>query len=127
MTLTLAPDIERTLTDALRAHADIIALNTRIRVTPPDDKSTSWVQVTVISARQVNHPDHLTEFMVQLNCVAGATGGVPEANTLQRTVRAVLGTLTPPASIVGIHRDQDTDMEPARDWVALTALIWAHP
>lgn len=127
MTLTLAPDIEKTVADTLRAHADIIALNTRIRVTPPDDKTTSWVQITVISARQVNQPDHLTEFMLQINCVAGATGGVPEANTLQRTVRAVLGTLTPPAVIVGVHRDRDTELEPARDWVALTALVYAHP
>lgn len=132
--LTLTPDIERITTDYLRAHADIVALSTRIRVTTPDDKTTSWVRVTKLSSPQVNYPDHLVQFMCQLDCYAGATGGVPEVNTLERTVRAVLGTLPDASSsavvtkvdFIGGMRDVDRDLEPARDRVVLTALIYAH-
>jgi methionine synthase I (cobalamin-dependent) len=127
MSLTLIPDIEKVCADYLRAHADVVALNTRIRVTTPPDKSTSWVLITKIDAPQVNHPDHLVQFMVQFDCYAGATGGVPEVNTLERTVRAVLGTLpNAGVQILGGPRQVDTGMEPARDRVILTAYIWAH-
>lgn len=133
--LTLAPDIERIVTDYLRAHADIVALSTRIRVTTPDDKTTSWVRVTKLSSPQVNQPDHLAENMIQCDLYAGATGGVPEVNTLERTVRAVLGTMSQATHSGGVVtrvdflgglRDVDGDLEPARDRVVLTALVYAH-
>jgi hypothetical protein len=132
--LTLIPDIEKIVTDYLRAHADIVALNTRIRVTPPDDKSTSWVKVTKLSAPSVNSPDHLIEYMTQFDCFAGESGGVPEVNTLSRTVRAVVKSMegvTGAATITGVHfqdgpRNVDPDLEKARDRVTMTAFIWAH-
>jgi hypothetical protein len=127
MPLTMVPDTERIVSDYLRTHADITALSTRIVGKTPDNKSTSWVRVTELSAPQVNQPDHLIEAMIQFDCYAGATGGQPEANTLARTVRAVLGTL-PNAGvrILGGPRGVDTDLEPARDYKILTALVWVH-
>jgi hypothetical protein len=127
MTLTLIPDVEKLCADHLRAHADIVALNTRIRVTTPPDKSTSWVLITKINSPQVNSPDHLVQFLVQFDCYAGATGGVPEVNTLERTVRAALGELpNAGVEILGGPRSVDTDLEPARDRVTLDAYIYAH-
>lgn len=131
MPLTLVPDIERVASDYLRTHADIVALSTRIVGKTPDSKATSWVRVTKLDGPQVNQPDHLVEFMVQFDCYAGVTGGQPEVNTLERTVRAVLGTLPGTGGVTGVQvlggpRGLDTDLEPARDRAILTALIWAH-
>lgn len=128
MALTLSPDVEKVVSDYLRTHADIVALNTRIVGKTPDSKSTSWVRVTKLDAPQVNQPDWLRAFLVQCDCYAGATGGQPEANLLCRTVEAVLGAL-PNAGvrILGGPRGLDTDLEPARDRAITTAHIWLHP
>lgn len=127
MTLTLAPDIERLVSDYLRTHADITALNTRIVGKTPDSKATSWVRVTKLDAPQVNQPDWLRDFLVQFDCYAGSTGGQPEANLLARTVEAVLGTFpNAGVQILGGPRGLDTDIEPARDRVITSARIWAH-
>lgn len=127
MALTLIPDIERVASDYLRTHADIVALSTRIVGKTPDSKTTSWVRVTELDSPQVNHPDHLVEFMVQCDCYAGATGGQPEVKTLARTVRAVMGTL-PNAGVtaLGGPRGLDTDLEPARDNKVEVFLVYAH-
>lgn len=128
MALTLAPDVEKVVSDYLRIHADIVALNTRIVGKTPDNKSTSWVRVTKLDNPQVNQPNWLRAFLLQLDCYAGATGGQPEANLLCRTVEAVLWTL-PNAGvrILGGPRLLDTDLEPARDRVITTAEVWLHP
>lgn len=138
MTLATVVDIERLVSDYLRTHADIVALSTRIVGKTPDSKTTSWVRVTEINAPQVNQPDYLTEFMVQFDCYAGepgsASGGQPGANALARAVRAVVGTLPGTHALgtvtnvqfLGGPRGVDTDLEPARDYKTITALIWAH-
>lgn len=134
MTLTTVPDVERLVSDYLRTHADITALNTRIVGKSPESKTTSWVRVTELDSPQVNQPDHLVESLMQFDCYAGATGGQPEANTLARTVRAVLGTLPGTHSggvvsgvrVLGGPRQLDTDLEPARDMKIVEALVWAH-
>jgi hypothetical protein len=135
MTLTLAPDVEKIASDYLRTHADIVALNTRIVGKTPDLKTTSWVRVTELNGSQVGLPHHLQESLMQFDCYAGATGGQPEANTLAKTVTAVLVTLPGTRTggvitgvqILGGPRQLDTDIEPARDYKIITALIWSHP
>ena len=128
MALTLAPDVEKIVSDYLRTHADIVALNTRIVGKTPDNKSTSWVRVTKLDNPQVNQPNWLRAFLLQLDCYAGATGGQPEANLLARTVEAVVWTLpNAGVTILGGPRDLDTDLEPARDRVITSADIRMHP
>jgi hypothetical protein len=85
------------------------------------------VLITKINSPQVNSPDHLVQFLCQFDCYAGATGGVPEVNLLERTVRAALGELpNAGVEILGGTRNVDTDLEPARDRVSLDAYIYAH-
>lgn len=93
----------------------------------PESLTAPWVRVTELDSPQVNQPDHLVEFMIQLDCYAGATGGQPEATNLARAVRAVLGTL-PNAGVrmLGGPRGLDTDIEPARDRKIVVALVWLH-
>ena len=135
MTLQTPVDIERLVSDYLRTHPDIIALSTRIVGKTPDDKSTSWVRVTELNGPSRDLAGWHIRSMVQLDCYAGATGGQPEANTLARTVIAVLQTL--PGShtlgtvtgveVLGGPRQLDDTFEPARDCKILTATIGNHP
>lgn len=140
MPLTTVVDVERLVSDYLRAHADIVALGARVVGDPPpgDLRGTPWVQVTELDAPQQGNPDHLVESMMQFDCYAGANGtamgGQPGANALARAVRAVLGTLPGQHAlgvVTGVHvmggpRNRDTDMEPARNRKILTAVIWTH-
>jgi hypothetical protein len=134
VSLTLIPDIEKLVSDYVRDHADIIALSTRVVGRTPVDKYQSWIHIAQLDAPQVNSPDHLVEFMVQFDCYAGVDGGQPEAISLARTVRAILGTLAGSHSagtvtgvrVLGGPRTLDTKIEPARDREIVTAIIWAH-
>jgi hypothetical protein len=134
MTLATVPDIEKIVSNILRTHADIVALNARVVGKTPDDKSTPWVRVTELDSPQINQPEWLISFLVQFDCYAGATGGQPEATNLARAVRAVL-TAAPGAQSGGVisgvrnlggPRQLDTDLEPARDYKIHTAEIFAH-
>jgi hypothetical protein len=138
VTLTLIPDAEKTISNYLRSHADVVALQTRVVGKPPDSKEDSWVQVTQLGAAQevASVRDHLIAFMVQFDCYAGADGGQPEANLLGRTIRAALQdiwlTSHPDAVVsacrlIGHARIPDTDLEPSRERVVLTAEVYMHP
>lgn len=122
------PDLERIASDHLRARS------VRAVGKTPDVRDAAWVRVTQLDASQNGSPDHLVSFLLQFDCYAGETGGQPEAVQLGRTVRALLGDLP------GVHgtdvvtgveitthaRVADTDLEPARERVIVTAEIWAH-
>lgn len=136
MTLALIPDIEKTVSRYLREHADIIALGARVVATPPADRSTPWVRVTQLDDQAVDgsRAEHLIEFMLQLDCYAGASGGKPEASTLARTVRAALAAMPGTQNGVVVTGVQflsgayipDTEFEPARERYIRTVTVWAH-
>lgn len=136
MAVATIPDAERIVSDYLRSHADVVALATRVVGKTPDTVSTSWVRVTLLDAANEagSRPERLIDYMLQLDCFAGATGGQPEANSLARTVRAVLhempglqgGVVVTCVRFIGMARIPDTDFEPARERIVLTATVWMH-
>lgn len=136
MPLRLTVDIEKVLSDFLRTHPDLTGLQTRFVGKTPDSTGTSWVRVTRIDGNQTDPADHLTSFLVQLDCYAGKTGGQPEANTVARHVRAAIvalagsaldGAVIGATRIVGDLRAPDNEFgTPPRDRVILTVEIWAH-
>lgn len=138
----MIPDGELITGAYLREHADVTALRARVTGKTPDDTdSTPWVRLTQLDAAQqpgARH-DHLTTFLFQLDCYASRRGinGVPraEAILLARTVRAALvampgqrdDAVVTAVRMIGHSRRPDTDMEPARERVILTAQVWMHP
>ena len=93
--------------------------------------------VTQLGAPQAPNTrvDHLVEFYFQIDCYAGATGGLPEAITLGRAVRAALvempnsehdDAVVTATRIRGDRSLPDTAMEPSRNRVILTASCWIH-
>lgn len=134
----MIPDIEKLTTAFLRAQPAVAAaVGRRIVGKSPDDKSTAWVRLTRLDARgeDGSQPEHLIDFMVQLDCYAGADNGQPEANLIGRTVRDALvampraahtGAVVTRVRITGDMRRPDTDLEPARERVVLTATVHAH-
>lgn len=129
-------DAEKLVSNYLRSHVLLDPLDTRIVGKTPDSVETSWVRVTQINAPQGGVPDHHVEFMLQLDCYAGKTGGQPEVNQLAITVRAALQDIhlsshdlgiASGCAITGDMRLPDTDFEPARERRVLTVVVWAHP
>lgn len=140
MTLTLIPDIEAVVGPYLRADTDVTALvdASRILGQAPGTTDDAWVRITQLDARNQTEPvDHLILFMVQLDCYASKTGldgsQQKEATLIARTVRASLKAAAgthDDTVITGVSvsqsRQPDTDFEPARQRVILTAQVWAH-
>lgn len=134
----MIPDAERAVSHYLLEDNDVTTLcGRRIVGKTPSTTDEPWVRATWLAA--MNDPripvDYLTTNMVQLDCYAGKDGGQPEAKLLARTVRASLDAM--PAAdnddvevtavrFVGMVRLPDTDFEPARERVILTAQVWAH-
>jgi hypothetical protein len=122
-------DAKRLVSEHLRERID-----TRVVGKPPDETDEPWVQVVVLGGPS-NFPDYLTAFTVQADCYAGKTGGGPESREIALAVRAALadiaGThdqgIATGATITGWTELADTDFEPARDRLAITATVWAHP
>lgn len=138
MALILVPYAQKLVSDYLRDHPAIVALDgpPRVVAKTPGDMSTAWVRVTRLDASQNDIADHLTTFLMQFDCYAGDEGGIPEATLLGRTVRAVLGDIASHdhsgavftgCRITGDASVPDTSVdEPARDRTILTALLWGH-
>lgn len=137
MSLLLIPDAEKITGKYLREHPALIALDARVVGKPPDERATPWVQTAQLDAPKEagSRPEHLISFMLQFDCYAGAAGGVPEATLLARTVRALLvampdvahdGAVVTQVRILGHARVPDTDIEPARQRVILTADVRMH-
>lgn len=133
----MIPDAEKLVSNYLRNHFDVAALAARVVGKTPATTTTAWVRVTQLAANADldSRADHLVNFMVQLDCYAGSTGGQPEANLLARTVREALhempdetfvDAVVSSARFVGMLRLPDQDFEPARERVVLTAQVYAH-
>lgn len=124
--------------DFLRAHDAVTAICDRVVTKTPSSTSEPWVRVARLDARNEagSAVEHLIDFLLQFDCYAGSEGGLPEAELLGRTVRAALhddlpgtpdlGAVVTNVRIVGDTDLPDTTFEPARDRVAITALIWMH-
>lgn len=131
---TLSPYIEKIVSDHLRSHADVQTLGARVVGKTPENTDTPWVRVTQLGGRDEDVPGHFVSYLVQLDCYAGKSGGQPEANLLQRTVRAALteiggvhgDAVVSGAMVVNAARIPDEDFEEARERFALTANVWAH-
>ena len=76
----------------------------------------------------------LVEFDFQIDCYAGATGGLPEAINLAGHVRQAIiempdvehDAVVTATEIWRFFPDTDTDMEPACDLMRITASAWMH-
>jgi hypothetical protein len=132
MTATLVPDIEKLVTLHLRG-----VLTTRVEIATPKNRSTPWVRVTQLDGRSRDIADHLVAYTCQFDCYAGDVDRqqqIGQANTLGREVRAELHGLPgthDDGTVTGVNvynhiRIPDTDFEPARQRVILTATVWAH-
>jgi hypothetical protein len=134
-------DIEKVVTAYLSGESTVTALDTRVVGRTPRDRDSSWVRLTQLDANASprSRADHLIAYALQLDCYSSAAGvdGSPrkEAMLIARTVREALrvmpGThedaVVTSVRFAGMIRVPDTDLEPARERVILTALVHAHP
>lgn len=139
----MIPDIEKVAGSYLRADSAVAAIvGRRIVGKTPSSVGEAWVRVTQLDARDApdSRAEHLINYLLQFDCFAGyeppddAGHGQPEANLLARTVRDALwdmpgvhdDTVVTSVRFTGMTRIPDTDFEPARERVILTASIHAH-
>jgi len=135
----MIPDGEKLVSGYLRTHPAVVALDTRIVATTPDEdkRDTTWVKLTQLDATNEarSRPEHLISFLLQLDCYAGKDGGQPEAVLLARTVRAALvampevshdGAAVTQARVLSHARIPDTAFEKARERVILTVDVKLH-
>lgn len=130
----LSPYIEKIVSDFLRSHDTIEALGARVVGKTPESTDTPWVRVTQLGGLDEDVAGHFVSYLIQLDCYAGADGGQPEANLLQRTVRAALteiagvhgDAVVSGARVVNAARVPDDDFEEARERFILTVETWAH-
>ena len=134
----MIPDGELIVGRYLREHPDVEALGAKVVATTPDDHDDPWCRIIQLDAHTVgdSRTEHLIEWMGQLDCYAGATGGQAEASILARTVRAALATMyeadhegavVTGARFLSCPRLPDLAWEPARERFALTTVVWMHP
>lgn len=126
----MIPDIEAVLVSYLSP-----LIGVTVSTETPNDTSAQWVKVTQLDAQDATgNTEHLIDYMVQLDCYAGADEGSVEASGLAREVRSMLATMFQRVSDPVISRVQflsmpripDTDFEPARQRYALTVSVRAH-
>jgi hypothetical protein len=130
------PDMEKVVSDYLRADPNVQAVASRIVGKTPATTTEPWVRVTQLDAANdpTSRVEHLIAYLMQFDCYAGSEGGQPEANLLGRIVRASLilmpgvhdSVVVSSTRIVSDPRIPDTDFEPARERRILTARIHAH-
>lgn len=134
----MIPDIEAITGRWLRQHPSMLAVpDVRIVGQPPSSTTGPWVQIRQLDAQSPtsSRADHLIGYLIQLDCYASRDGGQAQATRLARAVRYALNELPGvrddavvcAARTVGMLRAPDTDLEPARERVVLTAEIHAHP
>ena len=75
-TLALIPDAPAIIGGRLRAHPDVMALDTRVAGSIPKSFTKPWVKITQLDATNVTggQPEHLIEFYLQFDCYAGGAG-----------------------------------------------------
>lgn len=138
MTALDFPDVERIVSDALRADPAVAAIvGRRVVGKTPADTRQPWVRVTALDDAATD-PDteHLLGVLLQLDCYAGEDGGQPEAAALSRAVRYALRDLPhseAAGAVVTAVRNQrgaripDTTEEPARERWIREAVVYIHP
>lgn len=140
MTAGVATDTTKATASFLREHAavqDIVGR--RVVVKTPSSVDDPWVHYTLLDQPKAGNSrtEHLTTALIQFDCYAGAHGGQPEAAALALLIRQLLalvlpattlpdGTTVTHVDIVGHMRMPDTDFEPERERVILTAQVTAH-
>jgi hypothetical protein len=126
------PDAEKMVTSYL-----IDAIGARVVGDSPRDKSIPWVRLTQLDAQNEydSAPEHLIDFMLQLDIYAGEENGQGEAHDLAVAVRTALhampdsdheGGVVSCVRFTGMPRLPDTAMEPARQRYILTARVYIH-
>lgn len=142
----MLPDIEAAVIGALGAHAALVRLGVRVVGRTPETTDEPWVLVRMLDARAVARAEHLTNFMLQLDCYAGKWTDQDEAMGQARDVMAQTGSalgelegatlpdVQPDQSvvvngvrIVGRRHLPDGEFEPSRERYVLTVEVYAHP
>lgn len=141
MTLTTIPDAELIVGTYLRAHADVVALNTRIVGETPSSVSGSWVQVLELDAPSDprSTADHLVASYFQISVYASKAGTdgsqQKELAQMRGAIRAALiampsashtGAVVTRVRINGDSRIPDPTLEPARQRRIITATVYHH-
>jgi hypothetical protein len=135
------PDIEKSVSDYLRADPAVSAITTHILAKTPPKTDDPWVKVTMYGAPQLpgSRLDHLVPFALQLDCYAGLTGGKPQANDLVRAARAAVkqmeggtygGAVISAVNIRDMPHSPDPDLRDdegyERSRYILDATVYAH-
>jgi len=125
---------------AVALRADVGLTDVRFVATTPSKTDTPWVRITQLDAADdpTSSVEHLIDYYLQLDIYAGADGGVPEANNLNRLCRLALkalqGTTLGTDAVVTEVRftsnaripDSDVD-EPARERFVLDVSVRMRP
>ena len=140
--LALIPDAEQVIGGYLREHASLIALQANVAGRTPSALAKPWVRLTQLDGQNApgSSAEHLIGYLLQLDCYAGDEAmrdfaGQMQAWLLARSVRAALhelmgatrsGAVVAQVSFAGMARIPDSDFEPARERVILTATVRMH-
>ena len=125
---------------AIALRADPALSDARFVATTPSRTDTPWVRITQLDATDdaTSSVERWIEYYLQLDIYAGADGGVPEANNLNRlcrlSLKALQGTTLGTDAVVSEVRftsnpripDSDVD-EPARERFVLDTTIPMRP
>jgi hypothetical protein len=135
------PDIEKIVSDYLRADPAVSAITTHILAKTPPKTDEPWVKVTMYGAPQLpgSRLDRLVPFALQVDCYAGYTGGKPLANDLARAARAAVkqmeggiygGAVISAVSIRDMPHSPDPNLKDdqgnERERYILDATVYAH-
>jgi hypothetical protein len=130
--------MEKILGDYLRdAPAVEEIVGDRVATKAPRTLDEPWVRIAVLADPPAGRSsaDHVIAFYVQLDCYAGKKGDQVLANSLARSVRALLGEIhehehdaavVSGAKVEGSRPLPDSTLEQTMDRYIVTATIWAH-
>lgn len=127
----MIPDAELITTEYLKAQT-----GHRVVGETPRNIEDPWVRLTQLDAgnESQSQPDHLIDFLLQLDCYAGVGGGQTEAHLIAGDIRAALhgmpgvrgGATVTCVRFAGMPRIPDTALEPPRQRFILTAHVYMH-
>jgi hypothetical protein len=131
------PDGQKIVSDYLRGHSLLSALDLRIVGHPPENTDDPWVFVleTAAPERPNLRGDHVVDFWFDLNCYAGVDGGLPEVVYIKRAVREAInqmpasshdGAVVSRTKVGDGMRLDDPHFDPPRERYVLSAMITMH-
>jgi hypothetical protein len=135
----MIPDAEGIVVGYLNGDATVTALGARAGTAAPREFTDARVLVRLLDAADRSFGmEHLINHLFDFHCYASSVrdGASIESSLLARTVRAALVALRDTTRddvtitdvrIVGSTRRPDTDFDPARERVILSAEIDLHP